>query len=109
MPLAVRLPAVPQQAAQPQWQEEYYWEGEEGYVEEGGEEYVETPADSYNYEGLGEQAENGVISTGNADIVFNNDTGGDAGDTGYQEPVVQPAIDYPSPVQDNNEGEAFVF
>ncbi len=100
-----------QQAAQPQWQEEYNWEGEEGYVEETGDEYLETPPESYNYEGLGEQAENGVIATENADIVFNNDTGGGdmSGNTGYQEPVVQPATDYVPPAQDDNEGEAFVF
>lgn len=99
--------AQPQQNTQQVWQEEYYWEGEEGYVEEEGGEYVEeTPAESYNYEGLGEQAENGVIATENADIVINTDMGGS---TGYQEPAVQPAVDYAPPVQERSEGEAFVF
>ena len=81
-------------------------------MEEGGDEYLETPPESYNYEGLGEQAENGVIATENADIVFNNNDmgGGDmSGDTSYQEPVVQPPVDYAQPTQDMHEAEAFVF
>ena len=109
----VQQAAQPVQQAQQTWQEEAWWEGEEGYEEEGGEEYVETPPESYDYEGLGEQAENGVIATENADIVINADMGGgDAG--GYTEtvtePVVEPAVDYTAPIQpDRSEGEAFVF
>ena len=109
----VQQAAQPVQQAQQTWQEEAWWEGEEGYEEEGGEEYVETPPESYDYEGLGEQAENGVIATENADIVINTDMGGnDAG--GYiepaPEPVVEPAVDYAEPIQpDRSEGEAFVF
>lgn len=117
-PVAVQQPvqqpqqqAVQQPVQQQTWQEEYYWEGEEGYEEEDGGEYEETPAESYNYEGLGEQVENGMISTGNADIVFNTDMGGEntGGSAGYQETTVQPANDYAPPTQDSSEGEAFVF
>ena len=113
-PVPVQQPVqqvVQQQNAQPTWQEEYYWEGEEGYVEEEGGESAETPAESYNYEGLGEQVENGMISTGSADIVFNTDMGGgDAGGgTEYQEPTVQAPVDYVQPVLDSSEGEVLTI
>lgn len=112
-PVAVQQPvqqAAPQQAAQsaPQsWVPEEYWEGEESYEEEGGgEEAAEAPAESYNYEGLGEQAENGVIATGSADIVFNTDMGG--GDSYVPQTTVETTVDYGGSVStDSSEGEAF--
>ena len=118
-PRPVAVPQPVQQAAQPQqniqqqtWQPEE-WTGEEGYEEEGGEEAEAAPAEPQSYEGLGEQAEGGVIATENADIVFNNDMGG--GDTaGTQEPVYEPVyeptVEYSEPVQpDSSEGEAFTI
>ncbi len=108
VPQPVQQAAQPaQQAAQPQqaWQPEE-WEGEEGYEEVG--EAEAAPEEPQSYEGIGEQAENGVIATDNADIVLNNDLGGDS--TAPQEPVVEPVIEYAAPIQtDSSEGEAFMI
>ena len=123
-PVAVQQPV--QQAAQPvqqaqtqSWQPEE-WAGEEGYegYEEDGEAEA-APQEPQSYEGLGEQAENGVIATENADIVINtdmgggSDTGGDMGGgdaTVPQEPVSEPVVEYTDPVQsDTSEGEAFMI
>jgi len=99
-----------QQAAQPQsWQPEE-WEGEEGYEGyEGDGEAEAAPEEPQSYEGLGEQAENGVITTENADIVINTDVGG--GETTVpQEPAYEPVVEYTDPVQtDSSEGEAFMI
>ena len=113
-PVAVQQPvqqaAQPVQQAQPQtWQPEE-WQGEEGYegYEEDGEAEA-VPEEPQSYEGLGEQAENGVIATENADIVINTDMGG--GDTTVpQEPVTEPVVEYTDPIQsDTSEGEAFMI
>lgn len=106
-PVAVQQPvqqAQPQQALQPE-----ETEAEESYPETGDEETVVTPEAQIDYEGIGEQAENGVIATDNADIVINTDLGG--GDsTAPQEPVSEPVIEYTAPVQtDSSEGEAFMI
>ena len=79
----------------------------EGYEEDGEAEAV--PEEPQSYEGLGEQAENGVIATENADIVINTDMGG--GDTTVpQEPVTEPVVEYTDPIQsDTSEGEAFMI
>ena len=97
----VQQPA--EQPVQQYWPQEEYWGGE--YEEdagaadagnEGGDDY--TP--DYSNSGLGEQVNNGMISTGNADIVINT-----GGDTQYQ-----PEADYSQPLnQDASEGEAFTI
>ena len=109
-PVAVQQPVQqqPVQQVQPQnWTPEGYWEGEEYDEDAGaadaGSEGTEEPPPSY--EGLGEQVENGVISTGGADIVFENDMGG-----GEQISYTEPTIDYSAPVQqESSEGEAFTI
>ena len=105
-PVAVQQPV---QQAQPQtWQPEERQgeEGYEGYEEDGEAEAV--PEEPQSYEGLGEQAENGVIATENADIVINTDMGGDT--TVPQEPVTEPVVEYTDPIQsDTSEGEAFMI
>ena len=117
-PVAVQQPVpqpvqpVQQQEPQQAWTPETYWEGEGdgyGYDADAGAAdagYEQEPSEPVVYEGLGEGAENGVISTESADIVINADMGGGEADMGGGEA----AVDYSVPFQqDNSEGEAYTI
>ena len=117
-PVAVPQPVIPQpvqepaqepvqqapqqevpQPVQQYWPQEEYWDG--GYEEDAGAADAGNDGGTdYSDYGLGEQVNNGVISTGAADIVIN--TGG-----GYQEQSV--TVNSQPIYQDSSEGEAFTI